>query len=64
MENVRRRHNYLPFIMELLKTLANKGDLVPLAEKVKVLFVLDYTRIVQYTFTRSERLRQTRIDEI
>ena len=35
MENVRRRHNYLPFIMELLKLLAKKGDLVDLAERVR-----------------------------
>ena len=34
IENVRRRHNYLPFIMELLKVLAKKGDLIPLVERV------------------------------
>jgi len=34
-ENTRRRHNYLPFIMELLRSLAKKGDLVPLAEKAR-----------------------------
>ncbi|XP_064649694.1 ubiquitin carboxyl-terminal hydrolase isozyme L5-like isoform X2 [Lineus longissimus] len=33
-ENVRRRHNYLPFIMELLKILAKEEKLVPLVEKV------------------------------
>jgi ubiquitin carboxyl-terminal hydrolase L5 len=34
-ENTRRRHNYLPFIMELLRTLAKKGELMPLAEKAR-----------------------------
>lgn len=34
-ENTRRRHNYLPFIMELLRTLAKKGQLMPLAEKAR-----------------------------
>eukprot|EP00112_Aurelia_sp_Birch-Aquarium-sp1_P006748 Seg1738.16 transcript_id=Seg1738.16/GoldUCD/mRNA.D3Y31 product="Ubiquitin carboxyl-terminal hydrolase isozyme L5" protein_id=Seg1738.16/GoldUCD/D3Y31 len=35
IENVRRRHNYLPFIMELLKVLAKKGDLIPLVERAQ-----------------------------
>jgi len=36
IENIRRRHNYLPFIMELLKILAEDGKLVGLVEKVIV----------------------------
>lgn len=33
IESIRRRHNYLPFIMELLKILAEEGKLVDLVEK-------------------------------
>jgi len=32
VENARRRHNYMPFIVELLKVLAKEGKLVPLVE--------------------------------
>lgn len=35
LENIRRRHNYLPIIMEVLKTLASQGKLVELVNKAK-----------------------------
>lgn len=35
MENIRRRHNYLPLIMGMLKILAKRGQLVPLCEEVR-----------------------------
>ncbi|VDP93043.1 unnamed protein product [Echinostoma caproni] len=34
-ENIRRRHNYLPLIVELLKTLAEEGCLVDYVNKAK-----------------------------
>lgn len=34
-ENQRRRHNYLPFIVELLKQLGETGQLMPIFEKAK-----------------------------
>ncbi|XP_031551437.1 ubiquitin carboxyl-terminal hydrolase isozyme L5-like [Actinia tenebrosa] len=37
VENIRRKHNYLPLIMELLKILANNGKLVSMVEKEKEL---------------------------
>lgn len=35
IENIRRKHNYLPLIMELLKILAKEGKLVSLYQKAK-----------------------------
>lgn len=35
IENIRRKHNYLPLIIELLKILAKEGKLVPLYQKAK-----------------------------
>jgi ubiquitin carboxyl-terminal hydrolase L5 len=40
LENIRRRHNYLPLIMGLLKVLARKGKLVPLCEEVSDIHTL------------------------
>merc|ERR1711862_757049 len=34
-ENIRRRHNYLPLIMELLRSLASRGELLPIYNKAK-----------------------------
>ncbi|KAG1714578.1 Ubiquitin carboxyl-terminal hydrolase isozyme L5 [Nymphon striatum] len=34
-ENIRRKHNYLPFIMELLKSLGKEGLLVSILDKAK-----------------------------
>jgi len=36
IENIRRRHNYLPFIVELLKVLAEQGKLVEITERAKL----------------------------
>ena len=34
-ENIRRRHNYLPFIVEMLKSLGEQGQLLEVYEKAK-----------------------------
>lgn len=34
-ENIRRRHNYVPFIVELLRCLAEDGKLVPLVKEAQ-----------------------------
>ena len=32
-ENMRRKHNYIPFVMALIKALAEKGKLAPMVDK-------------------------------
>ncbi|EDW78525.1 uncharacterized protein Dwil_GK16481 [Drosophila willistoni] len=47
-ENSRRRHNYLPFILELLKQLGETGQLMPIYEKAKERSILQ----ANYQFSR------------
>ena len=35
VENRRRKHNYVPFIVQFLRTLADRGELVPLLDAAK-----------------------------
>ncbi|KXJ29517.1 Ubiquitin carboxyl-terminal hydrolase isozyme L5 [Exaiptasia diaphana] len=50
VENIRRKHNYLPLIMELLKILANQGKLVPMVEKVSLHTLPSFMHLFFFSF--------------
>jgi ubiquitin carboxyl-terminal hydrolase L5 len=35
VDNQRRKHNYVPFVVHLLRLLADKGELLPLLQRAK-----------------------------
>ncbi|KAL3276173.1 hypothetical protein HHI36_020892, partial [Cryptolaemus montrouzieri] len=45
IENIRRKHNYIPLIIELLKILAKEGKLLPLYEEAKERTLKDKNKI-------------------
>ncbi|KAL3276167.1 hypothetical protein HHI36_020891 [Cryptolaemus montrouzieri] len=46
IENIRRKHNYIPLIIELLKILAKEGKLLPLYEEAKERTLKDKNKII------------------
>ena len=38
-DNIRRRHNFLPLVVEVIKQMAAQGKLVPAVEKVTIWFL-------------------------